>query len=89
MEPGELADKDVFPTPEMHNKEGEQVVWAGPGMTVLEYTTIEMTKALASSSGGWAVADHDLAQKGYRLARAVIARLEAGHDLDIAEEEPS
>jgi hypothetical protein len=74
-----VAEKDAFPTPDMTNKEGEQVVWAGPGMTVLEYATV---KIAAQIGGHQAVVmeDSTIADMAYNLAKAVCDRLDQGED---------
>lgn len=46
---GALGDKDVFPTPEMKNEEGERIVYAGPGLTFFEWTVVELAKGLMAS----------------------------------------
>ena len=81
-----IAEKDAFPTPDMNDRQGEQVVWAGPGLNVLEYTTIRMAASLATNLGN-AIDDDTIALMAYKLARAVIRRLDANHEEELPEAE--
>lgn len=74
-----VAVKDAFPTPDMNDKDGNQVVWAGPGLTVMEFATIKIAAGFAQNYG--AVMEEDtVADMSYKLAKAVCARLDQGED---------
>ena len=87
-----LSEKDVWPNRDIFRDDpgnvGQkiQVQWATPGLNFLEYTTVEMAKGLAVQ-GGHVLADHDIALRAFSLAKAVIARLEAGHIQPLPDED--
>jgi hypothetical protein len=82
-----LAERDAFPTPLMKDEHDKVIVWPGGGLNVLQYTAIKMTAALAQGGIGHMLDDSDLALRGFKLAKAVVARLEANNEDDIPEED--
>lgn len=59
-----LGDKDAFPTPELKGSEpdAEVAAWAGPGLTVREYTAIRIAQGLCSAPTAITTSDVDIAR---------------------------